>query len=148
MNPRLVLRPLGSLPRRFLLGCACLLAALGLAAQSTGTGTITGRVYNPATKEYVRDAEVRIEGTRLLTATGDGGYYTFANVPAGPAAVSVSFTGYAQSTQPVTVTAGQTATRDLELASPTPRKPTPPTAPSNSRPSSSPRKLRAMRSRS
>ena len=118
MNPRLVLRPLGSLPRRFLLGCACLLAALGLAAQSTGTGTITGRVYNPATKEYVRDAEVRIEGTRLLTATGDGGYYTFANVPAGPAAVSVSYTGYAQSTQPVTVTAGQTATRDLELASP------------------------------
>ena len=46
----------------------------GLAVNAQSTGTITGRVYNPATKEFVRDAEVRIEGTGLLTATGDGGY--------------------------------------------------------------------------
>ena len=108
----------GPISRWFLVVTACLLSALGLAAQSPGTGTVTGRVYNPATKEFVRDAEVRLEGTNLLTASGDGGYYTFANVPAGPASVSVSFAGYSKSTLPVTVAAGQTATRDLELVTP------------------------------
>ena len=31
-----------------------------------GTGSISGRVFNPASKEYVRNAEVRLEGDRLV----------------------------------------------------------------------------------
>ncbi|HEY1068904.1 MAG TPA: carboxypeptidase regulatory-like domain-containing protein, partial [Pirellulales bacterium] len=89
----------------------------GFAQSGTGGG-IAGRVYNPATREFVRDAEVRVEGTNLLTATDDGGYYSFANVPVGPATVSVSYTGYGKSTVSVNVAAGQTATRDLELGTP------------------------------
>ncbi|MEN9632536.1 MAG: hypothetical protein RL077_940, partial [Verrucomicrobiota bacterium] len=116
-----------AIPRRILGGlvCAFLASGLALGAQGAANGGITGRVYNPATKTFVRDAEVRIEGTSLLTATGDGGYYSFANVPVGPATVSVSYTGYAKSTQSVTVTAGQTTTRDLELAAAGAPKPGP-----------------------
>lgn len=92
-----------------------LLTGLSIFAQSGTTGAIAGRVYNPVTREFVRDAEVRVEGTNLLTATDDGGYYSFVNVPAGSATVSVSYTGYGKSTSTVNVAAGQTATRDLEL---------------------------------
>ena len=36
-------------------------------AQSGGTGSLSGRIFNPATGEYVRNAEIQIEGTSLTT---------------------------------------------------------------------------------
>ena len=52
--------------------CASLaLAALRVDAQSADTGTITGRIFNPATQEYVRNAEIAIEGTNTVTFSGD-----------------------------------------------------------------------------
>lgn len=45
---------------------AWLLAAGVLNAQP-GTGTIHGRIFNPATKEYVNNTEVRPEGTTRAT---------------------------------------------------------------------------------
>ena len=44
--------------------------ATALFAQAQGTGTIQGRVYNPATKEYVNNAEVRLEGTGQIELDG------------------------------------------------------------------------------
>src|SRR3954468_13960605 len=35
-------------------------------AQPAASGTITGRVFNAATGEYVRNAEVRVQGTSLV----------------------------------------------------------------------------------
>ena len=69
----------------FLLGC--LLCLLPLQAQSTGT--IQGRVYNPATGQYVRNAEVRLEGTNQVTTTENDGSFQFNYVPAGPATITV-----------------------------------------------------------
>jgi hypothetical protein len=43
--------------------------ATPLQAQSGSTGTVNGRVFNPPTGEYVRDAEVRIHGTGLVYRT-------------------------------------------------------------------------------
>ena len=60
-------------------------------AQSQGSGTILGRVYNPTDGEYVQDAEVRVQGTSLVTVSGDDGSYRLVNVPAGPATVLVSW---------------------------------------------------------
>jgi hypothetical protein len=57
--------------------------ATALFAQAQGTGTIQGRVYNPATKEYVNNAEVRLEGTGQITYSESDGSFRFANVPAG-----------------------------------------------------------------
>ncbi len=97
----------------FLLGC--LLCLLPLQAQSTGT--IQGRVYNPATGQYVRNAEVRLEGTNQVTTTENDGSFQFNYVPAGPATITVSYTGHDSATERLTITAGQTATREVNLQS-------------------------------
>jgi iron complex outermembrane recepter protein len=101
--------------------CAVLALFLGLflpdlPAQSTPTGTLSGRVFNPLTGDYVRNAQVTIEGTMLSTTSGIGGQYRLPNVPAGSATVVVRFAGYAEARQAVMVTAGSTVRADLELA--------------------------------
>ncbi len=100
--------------RRGLLGVIALLA-LPLAALAQATGTVTGRVYNPATGEYIRNAEVRVAGTHLSVLTEEGGYYTLNNAPAGPVTVEVNYTGFEAASAALTVTPGTTATRDFEL---------------------------------
>ncbi len=92
-----------------------LLAVSLAAAQSGGTGTLSGRIFNPATGEYVRNAEIQIEGTNLTTYSRDDGSYDLASVPAGEVTVTVTYTGYQRETSRVTLGAGQTATRDFEL---------------------------------
>jgi iron complex outermembrane recepter protein len=101
---------------RFVAFACCWLAGT-LALHAQGTGTIQGRVYNPTTQQYVRNAEVRIEGTNQVTATESDGSFTFNNVPAGPARITISYTGYATATETLTISAGQTATREINLAS-------------------------------
>ena len=100
------------------LGLACLLAfgfAAPVRAQSAATARIIGRIFNPATQEYVRHAEVMVEGTDLTTVSGDDGSYVLSNVPAGNVSVSVNYTGYDRAVSQVVLQAGQTATRDFEL---------------------------------
>ena len=86
-------------------------------AQAQGTGTIQGRVYKPATKEYVNNAEVRLEGTGQITYSESDGSFRFSNVPAGTANITVSFIGYNTAKESFTVAAGQTAVRDINLIS-------------------------------
>ncbi|HEY1107637.1 MAG TPA: TonB-dependent receptor, partial [Opitutaceae bacterium] len=100
---------------------APLALSLGLAAaalaQAPQTGVISGRVYNPATGEYVRSAEVRIQGTDQIAVTDGSGYYSLRNAPAGAATVVVSYTGYEPTTNSVTVAPGGAVTQDFELKS-------------------------------
>jgi iron complex outermembrane recepter protein len=86
-------------------------------AQTAGTGTIQGRVFNPVSKDYVRNAEVRLEGTGQVTYTENDGSFSFNNVPAGEATITVSYIGYNTEKQTVQVGAGQTATREINLTS-------------------------------
>jgi TonB-dependent receptor len=104
-------------PMVFYLICGWLLAASLLQAQPAATGTIQGRIYNPATQEYVRNAEVRLDGTNQITYTEGDGSFQFANVAAGPATITVTFTGYTTVKDAFSVTAGQTAVRSINLAS-------------------------------
>ncbi len=55
--------------------------AASVHAQSPATARIIGRIFNPATQEYVRHAEVTVEGTDLTTVSGDDGTYVLSNVP-------------------------------------------------------------------
>src|SRR5581483_7380680 len=87
------------------------------AAAQTGTGSIQGRVYNPVEKEYVNNAEVRLTGTNLVTYTAQDGTFQFDNVPAGPAEVTVKYTGYTAATDKFVVSAGQATVREISLAS-------------------------------
>jgi iron complex outermembrane receptor protein len=106
--------------RRLWLCLACglgwLISGACLLAQGSG-GTISGRVFNPATGEYVRNAEVRLQGTDRMVATEGDGSFKLDNVPAGTATISISYTGYNTVTETVTVAAGQTATREINLTS-------------------------------
>jgi len=89
----------------------------GPVAGADGVGTITGRVLNPATGEYVRNAEVTARGGALVAISDDNGYYTLRSVPAGAVTVEVSYTGAKTSSAILTVAAGQTVSRDFELTS-------------------------------
>ena len=99
-----------------LVGLAILLGA-GAAAQAPATGLVVGRIFNPATGEYVRNAEIRIEGSERVAYSEEGGAYQLDNVPAGSAALQVLFSGYRTARATVNVSAGGTATRDFELVS-------------------------------
>ena len=82
---------------------------------SSSTGAIAGRVFNPATGEYLEKARVTLEGAGLETLTDNLGQYAFVNVPAGEAKVKVFYTGLTVQTAPVQVVAGQTAQQDFNL---------------------------------
>ena len=90
--------PARSLPRLLARPYACaarlvLLVLIPFTLRGAGPGTIEGRVFNPASGEYLEKARVSIEGTALETLTGQGGYYRLAGVPAGPARVKVARPG-------------------------------------------------------
>ena len=84
-------------------------------AQPAGSSRIVGRIFNPATQEYVRNAEVTVEGTNATAFSGDDGSYVISNVAPGNVTVSVSYTGYERATATLQLQPGQTATRDFEL---------------------------------
>ncbi|MBL9203766.1 MAG: TonB-dependent receptor [Opitutaceae bacterium] len=97
-----------------------LIAVLGLlpsvSAESGGVGAITGRVFNPATGEYIRNAVVRVEGTPLTTVSEEGGFYRLDHAPAGMLTVVATYTGLGSVSASLSLAAGDTATRDFELA--------------------------------
>ena len=95
---------------------AGVLLPLAAAAQSA-TGVIAGRVFNPATGEYVRNARISVEGTSLQAVSGDGGAYSLPGVPAGAARLVVTYTGYRADPAVVQVAPGGSVTRDFELVS-------------------------------
>src|SRR4051812_19885809 len=95
------------------IGLPLLVASVAI-AQSSAPGTVTGRIFNPATQQYVRNAEIRVAGTDLVAYSGDDGTYTLANVPSGEATVTVSYTGYDTATARVSVGASG-ATQNFEL---------------------------------
>lgn len=109
----------GFSPRSFLSRAFVLLLGLGLAvslsAQTAATGAISGRVLNPVSGEYVRNATLALAGTNLSVQTDGSGYYRLLDVPAGEATLTVTYPGYNTITEKLTVTAGDTAVRDFEI---------------------------------
>jgi iron complex outermembrane recepter protein len=103
----------------WLIAFAALALPSGTNAQSTsgGTGLITGRVFNPSTGEYVRNVEIRIEGTPQVTISENGGYYRLPNAPVGEVTLVATYTGHTITRAKVNVTAGATATHDFQLTS-------------------------------
>lgn len=84
-------------------------------AQSPESGVITGRIYNPVSGQYVRNAQLEIAGTNKTVTSTDEGFYRFEAVAPGEVTILVIYTGYKPVTAVVNVTAGQTVTRDFEL---------------------------------
>ncbi len=118
-SPLLPLRSpfLPALRRAVRLFAAVAWLAFPAAAWAQATGTVQGRVFNPATQQYVRNAEVTLEGTNQVAATEGDGSFRFLGVAPGEATVLVAYTGYRPVRDTFTVTAGQTAVREISLVS-------------------------------
>ncbi|MFO1451071.1 MAG: carboxypeptidase regulatory-like domain-containing protein [Opitutaceae bacterium] len=109
----------------FLSLVAAFLLAPGLApAQSSSAreasppataGTVTGRIYNPSTGEYVRNAEVAVEGSGQSTFSGDGGHFVLTGVPPGEVTVTVRYTGYVAESVRLVVAPAATTRVDVNL---------------------------------
>lgn len=98
---------------RFIIGA--LLAVLWsapLAAQGTG-GTVRGRVTDAASQQPLVGVMVTIGSQGTLTGTD--GRYSLSGIPAGAQTLKVTTLGYAETSQPITVTTGQVLNVDVEL---------------------------------
>ena len=97
---------------------ATLLCLTGRAqAQSPGpaTGSISGRVQNEATGQYLNNARIAVKGTDLTVFTDDTGSFVIARVPAGPVVLDVLYSGLDPQQVPLAVAAGQRVERDINL---------------------------------
>lgn len=86
------------------------------AASQAGAGVVRGRVLNTATGEYVRNAEIRVEGTTIVAFSEDGGDFRLTGVPAGEVTVVVGYTGLQEARAVATIVASQAATLDVALS--------------------------------
>ena len=80
-----------------------------------GAGVVRGRIFNTATGEYVRNAEIRVEGTTIVAYSEDDGDFRLTGVPAGDVTVVVKYTGLQEAKAVTSVAAGQVATLDFTL---------------------------------
>ena len=102
---------------RALLACwSIVILSIALSAQ-TSTAVITGTVVDASTQQFLNQAEVRIQGTAIVALTDNEGYFRLAGIPAGTQTVQVNYLGLEPGKFSVTVAAGQTVTRALELKS-------------------------------
>lgn len=88
-----------------------------LLGQTAGTGVITGRVSDSGSGRSLQGAVVRAAGTTATDVTDQEGRFTLSGVPAGIASIEVEYVGLDLFKQPVSVTAGATATLNAEMKS-------------------------------
>ncbi len=101
--------------RRFvcsILGTAAL--AAGVHAQ---TATITGRIINQGTGEYLKYAQVQVVGTEKAATSEEGGVYLLTGLAAGEVKLVASYTGLDSQEVTVTVPASGVLTQDFTLSS-------------------------------
>ncbi|MDE2754821.1 MAG: TonB-dependent receptor [Gemmatimonadota bacterium] len=99
------------------LGAVAILFAVAAAPAQAQTGVVEGRVLDGASQRPLGNAQVLIAGTGIGQLTNSAGRFLLLNVPAGEHTVQVTLIGYAEAEQTVTVTAGQTASIDIEMSS-------------------------------
>lgn len=87
------------------------------ATESKATASITGRIQNVVTGNYLNNARVTVQGTDLTTFTDESGTYRIAHVPSGTVVLAVFYTGL--DPQKVTVQAppGELVVQDVALTS-------------------------------
>jgi TonB-dependent receptor len=78
------------------------------------TATITGRVFNAATGQYLKNAEVRAAGGSDIIYTEDGGYYAI-TVPAGEVTLTAGYASVQSASATIRAAAGAVTTLDFEL---------------------------------
>jgi hypothetical protein len=110
------------LPRslRLLHVATSLFAALTLAllpARAADGGTITGSVTSSGTRNALQGAAVTIPGSNLSTFTDSAGQFVLSNVPAGAVDVVVSYSGFEDARQKVSVSNGSASPVEISMKS-------------------------------
>ena len=101
-------------PRAILGGLAVAALTWAGGASAQGVGRISGRIIDDA-GSAVAAAEVVVDDAQGGVLTNDQGSYFIGNVPAGRRVLRVERIGFASYTAEIVVTAGATATLDIEL---------------------------------
>ncbi len=79
--------------------------------------TLTGRVRDQGSNSTLLGASIVLRGLDRSTTSGPGGDFTLSDVPAGTYTLAVSYLGYREFSQPVTVRDGAIAPLDVALTS-------------------------------
>jgi TonB-dependent receptor len=98
-------------------GARAATAPASAATAPQGTGTITGRVQNVVTGQFLNKARITLRGTTQVVYTDNFGRYQLVGVPAGPAALDVFYTDLDPVSFNVTVPAGGAVERNADLTS-------------------------------
>ncbi len=102
----------------FRIACAgALLCLLALPESAFGqrTGTLWGRITDASTGESLPGATVSLLNSSRGTASDLDGSYQLNRLPAGQAAIRVSYIGYKPQTLDVTILAGESLERNIQL---------------------------------
>jgi TonB-dependent receptor len=97
-------------------GAVLLFVAAGPVPAQPSIGTIEGRVRNSASGNYLNNARVAAEGTRLETLTNGDGEYRLQNVPTGTVRLRVTYAGLESKTATVRVPAAASVQQDFDLS--------------------------------
>lgn len=84
----------------------CLTLATAVRAQSASTGSIAGAVSSSTTRNALQGASVSVPSLNRSELTDSAGSFLLANLPAGPVEVVVSYDGFTEERQTVTVRTG------------------------------------------
>ena len=90
-------------------------SAAFLPAQTAGTGSISGRVLNEATGQYLNNARVTVKGTEVTAFTDATGTFRISGVPSGTVTLDACYSGLDPLQVTVEVPAGQNVERDINL---------------------------------
>lgn len=98
--------------------CLIILAGnIGVAATPVGTGTITGRVQNVVTGQYLNQARVKLRGSDQIVLTDSFGIYQLVGVPAGQVTLEFFYTDLDVAVVTLTVAAGVVLEHNVNLSS-------------------------------
>lgn len=94
-------------------------AGAGAAAAPRTTADVSGRIFDPATGEYLRNAIIRVNtgDGRRTAVSGERGEYRITGLPAGELELAVEFTGYTTATVTLQLQPGESRRQDIELRS-------------------------------
>ena len=94
---------------------ALFLVCLHPFAHAQPTGSISGRVQNEATGQYLNNARVTVKGTDVTAFTDETGTFRLAGLPAGAVTLEAFYSGLDPQQFTVELRAGQTVQRDINL---------------------------------
>lgn len=92
-------------------------AAEGVASAGQSTGSITGRVQNVVTGNYLNQARITVKGSEVIAYTDEFGIYRLVNLRSGPNVIEVFYTDLDPQEITIHVPSGGSVEQNVELTS-------------------------------